>query len=226
MIKLPMVTDWNICTPNLYRFLDQEYVDAFFKDGSLRLSSFSQFHKHEDEQRLDEKEGKTMFVHRTPQGGGQTITAWATHGINAYVLCAAMRYDKSLMEAFGCNSYFRINNSTNFGMAIARNIPGLVNAFEGSCLYQDMKIIEKDLGYINVNQFKDPENPANINKEMLNNFILSRMEHYPLFLKEKAFAHQVEYRFIWVVKNKEADYLDIKVPEAIQFCSKENELTR
>jgi len=226
MIKLPIVTDWNICTPNLYRFLDQEYVDAFFKDGSLRLSSFAQFHKHEDEQRLDKKEGKTMFVHRTNQGGGQTITAWATHGVSAYVLCAAMRYDKSLMDTFGCNSYFRITNSTNFGMAVARNIPGLVNAFEGPCLYQDMKIIEQDLGYIDVNKFRDPENPANIRKEMLNDFILSRMEHYPLFLKEKSFAHQVEYRYLWIVRNKEADYLDIKVPEAIQFCEKESELTK
>jgi len=111
-------------------------------------------------------------------------------------------------------------------MAVARNIPGLVNAFEGPCLYQDMKIIEQDLGYIDVNKFRDPENPANIRKEMLNDFILSRMEHYPLFLKEKSFAHQVEYRYLWIVRNKEADYLDIKVPEAIQFCEKESELTK
>lgn len=225
MIKLPMVTDWNICTPNLYRYLDQEYVDAFFKDGSLRLSSFTQFHKHEDEQRLDKNEGKTMFVHRTNQRGGQTIEAGATHGVNAYVLCSAMRYDKKLMDAFGCNSSFRITNTTNFGMAVARNIPNLLNAFEGPCIYQDMKIIEKDLGYIDVGKFRDPENPSIIRKEMLNNFILSKMEHYPLFLKEKAFAHQVEYRFVWIVKKKESDYLDIKVPEAIQFCSKENKLT-
>jgi hypothetical protein len=134
MIKFPLVTDWNICTPSLFRFLDQEYVDSFFKEGSLRLSSFSRFHKHNDEQRLDKKEGRTMFVHRTNQGGGQAITARATHGVNAYVLCITMRYDKSLIESFGCNSCFRITNSTNFGMAIARHIPGLKSAFEGPCL--------------------------------------------------------------------------------------------
>ena len=223
MIKLPMVTDWNICTPNLFRFLNSEYVDSFFKEGSLRISSFSQFHKHEDEQRLDKNEGSTMFVHRTSQGGGQTITAWSTHGVRAYVLCAAMRYDKSLMELFGCNSYFRITNSTNFGMAIARQIPGLVAAFEGPCLYQDKKIIEQDLGHININQFKDPQ--GQIRKEMLNDFIVSKMAHYPLFLKEKSFAHQVEYRYVWIVKNKESDFLDIKLPEAVQFCEKPNELT-
>jgi hypothetical protein len=83
-----------------------------------------------------------------------------------------------------------------------------------------MKIIEQDLGYIDINQFRDPENPDKIRKKMLNNFILSRMAHYPLFLKKKSFAHQVEYRYIWIVREKEVDYLDIKVPEAIQFCGK------
>jgi len=89
-----------------------------------------------------------------------------------------------------------------------------------------MKIIERDLVYIDIDKFKDPENPEKIKKESLNNFILSRMEHYPLFLKERSFAQQVEYRFIWVVRNKEVEFLDIKVPEAIQFCEKESELTK
>ena len=102
-------------------------------------------------------------------------------------------------------------------MAVARQIPGLVASFEGPCLYQHMKIVEQDLGYIDVNRFK--------NKAMLDDFIVSRMAHYPLFLKDKSFAHQAEYRYIWVVRNKESDYLDVKVPDAIQFCTKPGELT-
>jgi hypothetical protein len=222
MIKLPLITDWNICTPTLFRFLESEFVDSFFKDGSLRLSSFANFKKHKDEQRLDVKEGKTMFVHRTNQGGGQTITAWATHGVNAYVLCAAMRYDKELMKSFNCDSYIRINNSTQFGMAVARHIPGVIAAFEGHCLYQEMKIVEQDIGYIDINQFRDPKNPENLNKQALNNFIVSRMQHYPLFLKEKSYAHQSEYRFVWITRNKINDFLDLKVPEAVQYCTKPN----
>jgi hypothetical protein len=88
-----------------------------------------------------------------------------------------------------------------------------------------MKIIEQDLGYIDLNRFKDPKNPSQVRKDMLNDFIVKRMEHYPLFLKDKLFANQMEYRYIWVVKSKESDYLDIKVPEAIQFCRRPNELT-
>lgn len=225
MITLPLATDWNICTPSLFRFLESKYVDQFFSDGTLRICSYSQFHKHKDEQRLDQREGKTMFVHRTQQGGGQTLTAQCAHGVNAYVLCMAMRHDEDLMSAFECDSYFRVTNSTNFGMAIARHIPGLVASFEGPCLYQDKKIIEQDLGYVDINQFRDPENPNNIQQSLLQNYIFSKMAHFPLFLKDKTYAHQVEYRYVWIVRNKENDYLDIKVPEALQFCEKPNELT-
>ena len=43
-------------------------------------------------------------------------------------------------------------------------------------------------------------------------------------LKDKIFSHQVEYRYVWIVRNKEADFLDIKVPESVHFCEKPNEL--
>lgn len=224
MIKIPLITDWNICTPTLFRFLEKEYVDAFFKEGSLRLSSFSKFHTHEDEQRLDKTEGKTMFVHRTFLNGGQTLTARATHGVNAYVLSASMRYDKELMKTFNRDSYIRIKDTTGFGMAIARQIPGLIKAFESPCLYQDMKIITADLGFIDINQFRDSQNPAQLNKELISDFIDSKMQHYPLFLKSKAYAHQVEYRIVWITRDKTPDYLDIKAPDAIQFCEKPNSL--
>lgn len=225
MIKLQIGTDWNICTPNLFRFLEQEHVDSFFDDGSLRISSFSQFHKHENEQRLDKGEGRTFFVHRTNQGGGQTINCWATHGTRAYILCAAMRFDDDLMKSFGCSSYFRITDTTKFGIAVARHIPGLIAGFEGPCLYQEKKIVEQDLGYINIDDFKDEKTGGKISMPALNDFLVSKMEHDPLFLKDKSFSHQVEYRYVWIVRNRESDFIDIKVPEAIQFCERPNELT-
>lgn len=217
--------DWNICTPTLFRYLPSSYVDAFFGDGSLRLSSFETFGQHEDEQRLDVREGKTYFVHRTNQGGGQTIEAWATHGTHAYVLSSSMLCDQELMEAFGCDSYIRINDSTKFGMAVSHHIPSFVAGFEGPCLYQGKKIIERDLGFIDIKRFRDPDNPDQIRRDLLNDFIISRMRHFPFFLKERSYSHQVEYRFVWVVGDRIGDYLDVKVPEAVQFCGRPSELT-
>lgn len=221
-IKLPLITDWHICTPTLFRFMEREFVDAFFEDGSLRISSFEQFKKHEDEQRLDGNEGQTMFVHRTDQGGGQTVSGWAQHGMNAYVLSTTMMMTPALMDAFQADSYLRIMNSTGFGMAVARKLPGVRAAYEGPCIYQDKKIIERDLGYLNLNRFKVD---GQLSQPAITEFLLSKMRHFPLFLKDKLYAHQVEYRFIWVVDEREDDYIDIKVPDAIKNCLRPNELT-
>ncbi len=216
---------WHVCTPTTFRFLPSEYVGQFLADGSLRLSSFSRFKQHRDEQRLDTTEGKTSFVHRTQQGAGQTLFARADHGCNAYVLCATIRYDRELMTAFGCDSYIRINNSTEFGVKVGRHIPGLMGGAEGFCLYQDNKIIERDLGYIDVTQFTDPSAPTQSNRERLDGFINDQMKHYPFFLKHSSYSHQLEYRVLWFTSSPVQDFLDIKVPEAIPFCAGPNSLT-
>jgi len=226
--------------------MESKYVNAFFEDGSLRLSSVSQFSKHVDEQRLDVGEGKIMFVHRTNQRGGQTLVTWAMQGTNTYILSATMRYNQDLCKSFNSDSYIRINDSIGFGTAIARHIPFFLAGFEGPCLYQERKIIERDLGYIDINQFKDPDITTSVDDTLLNGlarislkpdislpsgnprltqFILSRMQHYAMFLKDKKYSHQVEYRFVWAIPGDATDSLDIKVPEAIQFCEKPNPLT-
>lgn len=225
MITIPLTTPWNICTPDVFRYLDQQYVDAFFQDGTLRLSSFKMFGTHADEQRLDVREGKVQFVHTTQQRGGQTFSAWATVGLNAYVLCATMRHDDSLQRHFGCNSYIRIHNTTGFGMAVAKQIAGVVAAFEGPCLYQRMKIVSKDLGYIDESLFRDPSDPRKLRVEDLNKFIFSQLQQYPYFIKDVKYAHQSEYRFVWLLPRDAECYLDIRVPDAIAFCSRPNILT-
>ena len=242
MFKIPiLLAEWNICPPTLFRFMDSKYVDAFFKDGSLRISSFSSFYKHKDEQRMDKGEGKSFFVHTTKQGGGQSLTVWTAQGTNAYILSTTMRYDQDFFSLFNTDSYFRINNSSAFGMAIAKHIPNIIAGHEGACLYQEKKIIHKDLGYIDLNQFRDPNNPQPVidqekipydglplpsNNRLLKEYIFSKIGHYAMFLKDKRFAHQSEYRFIWAIKDDAQNYLDIKVPEAIQFCEKPNPATQ
>jgi len=61
MINVPVVTPWNVRTPQVYRYLDQRYVDAFFETGSIRLSSFAQFATYPDEEKGDTKEGDHVF---------------------------------------------------------------------------------------------------------------------------------------------------------------------
>lgn len=226
-ISLPIVCGtWNVCTPTLFRYMDKKFVDDFFKDGSIRISSFDMFHKHVDEQRLDKGEGRLMFVHNTKEGNegkGQAITSWILYDKKAFVFSTCVKYDKSLQNQFNASSYLRIKDSTRFGIAIAKKIPGLTVAFEGFCLYQEKKIFLEDFGFINIEQFYDEQ--KNLDIEKLRQFIVGNARHYPLFMKDKSFENQVEYRFVWLTNVTPTDYIDIKVPEAINYCAPPNELT-
>jgi hypothetical protein len=217
MLKMPLfISEWTVCTPAAFRFIDAQYVDAFFADGSLRVSSFARFAKYPDEQRFDDDEGKTYFVHRTTQRGGQTISAVTTQGINAYVLCTAMNCNAENKEAFG-PSYFRIGDTTAFGTAIARHIPNLVAGFEGPCMYQNKKIIVRDVGYIDLDQFKDPTS-GQVDMQLVSDFVFGQLQHYGVFLKAATFRNQAEYRFVWLTRGPAQEYLDLKVPEARTVC--------
>ena len=52
-INLAFTRPWTVRLPTLVRQMKPEYVDAFFNDGSLRLSSFESFRRHPDEKRKD-----------------------------------------------------------------------------------------------------------------------------------------------------------------------------
>ena len=76
---------WSIVRPRLYRHLEVEYVDGFFRDGSLRLSSFAHFAKHPDEQLRDTAEG---IGSRFGVGAQATIAMVGGRGTDCFVLCA------------------------------------------------------------------------------------------------------------------------------------------
>lgn len=206
--------------PPLYRYLPKTYVEAFFTDGSLRLSSFRSFHQHSDEQRLDVWEGFSTFFHATADNGGQTIMARIIHGRDCYVLSASAIHDEDLEGAFDCDSYIQINDSTNFGMAVARHIPGIRAGIEGPCFYQQQRMFIRDLGgYVDLKTLAKDGLEQEIDPQKLKEFVTARAAHWPLFLKDMAYSHQAEYRFVWKATSDTSEFLDIEVPEAREFCS-------
>jgi len=224
VITIPIISNWNICTPIVYRYLLSQFVDDFFRDGSIRLSTFERFSKHADEERLDDKEGKTFFVHRTQVNGGQTITAHATHGSRAYILSTSTIMNLELMNIFNSDSYIQINDTTQFGISIFKCLSNAISGFEGFCIYQNNRIIERNLGYINLNLFKRHETSNKLDKKKIDEFINSRMLHYPYFIKRTSFKHQFEYRVVWIVSALQNDFIDLKVPEARRYCSEPSDI--
>ena len=134
-----------------------------------------------------------------------------------------MRFDDKSTDLFKCDSYIRVNESTKFGVAIARHIPNLIAAFEGPCNYQPTRILVKETHEPpkDLEHFKDDSGSVDVAKLMKP--VLARCP-LPFFLKDSRYANQVEYRFVWVVNGKAEEPLFVKVPEAIQFCEKPDKL--
>lgn len=202
----------------MYRYLPKQYVDAFFKTGALRLSSFQQFSQHVDEQRVDSKEGKTFLIHRTSDGGGQTLTMEVDYGHDAYVLCGSMAPSKELLKAFGCDSAIVITDTKWFGREVSKKVPGFRMGVEGPCSYQFRRIIEKDLGYLDFGPVGPDGKISQINTSALAHAYgqLSAADAY--FLKREVHRYQVEYRFIWLTNDPIQPALDIVVPDARRYC--------
>ena len=216
---------WSIVRPRLYRHLEAKYVEAFFTDGSLRLSSFVHFSEHPNEQRRDTSEGRGM---RMALGSQATIGIFGGKGHDCYVLCGTLHNTEGVRKEFdNCDACIAIDNVTEFAGAVSLKIPFFKGGFEGMALYQDETMILKNLGDMKVEEFMEPyKNPdGTVKMDMI--FDAARMaggvEEY--FVKHSHFARECEYRLLWGSSEKVEPFIDIKVPEATRFCrhvTKEN----
>ena len=216
MIEIPFVRPWNVRTPILTRYLEQEYVDEFFDSGKLRISSFKAFRKHEDAQRGDTSEGTINSKITTPSGAYGTLLI---SNQEAYVLCASTIENKNMEATFETNSGFRINNSLGFANAVSRYIPGFYEGMEGLCSYRKDTLIQKyddnlsSLANRMPNNFESPEAGWNETNRYAN-----ELANEAFFIKHISYSHQGEYRMIWIASGGEKQYIDIICPEALQFC--------
>ncbi|MDD4649170.1 MAG: hypothetical protein PHO79_04020 [Desulfoplanes sp.] len=222
--QVPFVRNWIIRRPYVYRYMDKKYVDRFFEDGSLRLSSFAEFSRHADEQRQDKEEGKGNLWHMNSEGEGQTIVARMGMGQNAYVLCGSRLHDQAVARDFKCDSGFRINDTTAFANMIASHIPGFQGGCEGACLYLSERSVDRDLGRVDFDMFRDHPGDKTMNLNKIQTFLFNSAGTDLFFLKLKKFVNQNEYRFLWLTSSNVDGILEIKCPEARQFCTRFEEL--
>lgn len=211
---------WQIVRPRVFRFLDQKYVDQFFADGSLRLSSFNQFGKHSDEQRRDGAEGYGV---RSGIGANLTVAMVSGRGSDCYVLCGSMLCTQKLKETFpGADGCFAIDDTVGFAQAVAHALPRFKSGLEGPAIYQDDPAIRRDMGIQTAEEFfdnhKNPDGTLSLNMLADVQSKVGGTEEF--FVKHSRYADQAEYRFLWAVEGDAEDFIHIQVPEALKFCRK------
>jgi len=193
----------------LTRQLKAEFVDAFFRDGTLRLSSFEVFRRHPDELRRDPQEGLVAMEIKAPNGKTSILGA---NGQEAYVMSASTV--ETVLPPDGSIAAFRILDTLDFANAISGQIPGFLGGTEGLCSYRDNTMLKKkDSRIMPPPDGVDPEKWFEEQKRYIGRHTIDAF-----FVKESRFSQEAEYRFIWFASGSHKDYLDIKCPAALQFC--------
>lgn len=223
MISLQAGSQINVKLPRVYRYMNQEFVDRFFEDGSLRVSSFSRFMNYPDEVRGDRSEGGGTVVGR---GDNNFTLVLATQvGQNGYMLSASLEESAAIQREFEADSYFIINDPLAFHVAVMTATPGIACSFLGFCDYRSTRTINKDVPGLSGKDLLNEEGGFQLggpgmmkqHAQLVGNGIDL------LFLKYRKYQYQAEFRFVWMIKSaffEMHDHLDIKCKEAIQFCER------
>jgi len=213
-MSLAFARPWSVRLPTLVRYMHTQYVDAFFNDGSLRLSSFESFRRHPDERRRDSQEGLVAMQVDTPTG---PFSILGSSGQEAYIVCAST-VETSIPDGQSSTvSAFRILDTLKFADAISRQIAGFVGGVEGLCAYRTNTMIRKS----DPTPITPPTDGSKAEEWFhVMNQHTGRLVMDAFFMKHINFAHESEYRFIWFAEGSRQEYIDIKCPAARQFCER------
>jgi len=218
-IDISFTMPWRIRTPVIYRYMQKAYVDEFMTTGALRLSSYSNFRSHESAAQGDRLEGKVVA---TVLGPDSMVVSAINYGNNAVVLCTSTTLSRELMNEFGADSVLRINDSTNFAIAVAKRTPEYLTGVEGFCNYANQDYHQVTRKALHDAPAMAPgvapgvyqgTPPAEFNSYMSNVIGVE-----PYFVKRKKYSYQNEYRFVWVLGRDVNHHVDIFAPEARGFC--------
>lgn len=198
----------------IYRILsDLQYLEDFFENGNIFLSSFKNFKGYDDEMQGDFSEGNLLV------GGfdGKDKSHYISYegGVNAYVLCATNFLNNKVIKDFNGVGAIKIKDSVNFGKEIARKLPYVNTGIEGDCIYRDSKVRTLENEQNKIFQKIDFKDSISM-KEEISKITLG----IELFLKHKKYEHQQEHRLLWFSEVQIDNGIFIHCPEAINYCEK------
>jgi hypothetical protein len=202
--------------PMVYRYLEKQWIDQFFSEGKLRLSSFKKFRKHIDEQRGDKGEGNNILI---GTGKDKTIYTVVSTGIDAFVLSTSLLYNHSLYTDFKVDGCFVIERPLEFMQEISKHIPDYKGINFGPCIYKQETLIKRQLPDFDLESLKSEDDPSknDMNKVFATSNLIGGND--VLFRKTLKHAPQHEYRILWHSDLKDLpDYIDVIAPNSRQYC--------
>lgn len=203
--------------PRITRYFNEaEYVDQFFDDGRLRISTFEHFRQNPQEEWADRDEG-ISYIETRPKD--VPVLSVQRSQQQSFVLCGTLTEDKSMSASFKKEHGFRIIEPLQFYRCIAHNMPLFAGGVHGICNYAGghiQKLEPPTLYPTGLNAIKDWAQFQQITDQ-------AHAAYYfdSLFRKQVKYAAEQEYRLIWFTALRHLiDYIDIRCPEARRYCQR------
>lgn len=196
--------------------LEQEHIDSFFKDGTLKLSLFQSNRKFENDIRQDENEGFHSYriVNRNRTNGSELKSA--DLDVRRLICCSTKLNLDFFLPYFKVDGCFEITNTFGFGYEIAKVLKDFRFGQEGKVDYNN-----DDFTYFFLEQHLDL---PDYNNDMKTNELfpyfdkIGRTDLNIFFHKRLKYYQEDEYRIVWHCKFKHDIF--IKCPGAIRFAKK------
>jgi hypothetical protein len=224
--------EWRGRIPPLFRYMKQEYVEAFFARGELWLTTYERCRAIDDLSRNDAREGKINTLVRTT--GDYAIASVSGVGRQSYMLCTSLHESEALMSSFeAANDYFRIDDPRAFAETIASAVNGYQRGLMGPCTYMPERSVEKyDPSFLpdfsKILELGRSGDEAGAIKAV-EEFHKSLSENHARFVGQIPYFAKVagshqderEFRFVWIVDHPTGNtMLPLVVPEATKYCSR------
>lgn len=208
--------------PIVYRFIEEQYVDEFFKTGALRLSTFGRCKKLEDENRKDISEGNATLIACEDNIRLEMETGV---GDNAILLCTSLSNNNIKANGKKDDCCIEIRDINNFTLAITQALIQkgypIQTVLKGPCIYAD-RHVEKKLQGAKLNNFlNEMKNSNAIDFDKLLDLTSDIGGYNTFFCKPTENRFENEYRILWLLgTDVTQETYDMLVPGARQYCEK------
>ncbi len=212
----------------VYRYLDGKYADAFFKTGSLQLTTLAVCRSHPLESRADTGDGKLPYALKD---GDQMMAGVSVAGRRSYMLCASFSNSSTLLDRFGTDSGIEIINPSKFAKAVA-DVLGCSEAPRlSACRYLSPKEFNEQARTSPTEVIQDLYRSTLVNNddvvrdnfyktgERLSDIVGDHLGDGAYFTKAAdLYEIEQEFRFFWEVDHDVTGTKVIRCPEAIPYC--------
>ncbi len=211
-----------------YRYMESRYVDDFFSNGTLRLTTYDECRKHEDQSRRDSREGKANFYF---PHANHAIAGIQGVGRQSYMLCTSSTLSDEILSRFQADAWIEIFDPQGFAEAMSHAILGFTQLQMAPCRYAIKRSIEQrtiqpilpDPTQLVLAAQSGIAGSVEAAFEAMNRQMGERLDallgDQTYFIKEEyPFSVEDEFRFVWTVDHEVIAPTVFKCMEAANYC--------